>query len=89
MKHVPWNITGPMFNGFIQPRLTKVESLALSGYIPEFIFLQVASLKMLLKPLPTASAEVSPVPVGTERYYSSTNRLLKRSKNFEKAHELI
>jgi len=47
-----------MFNGFIHPRLTKVESLTLPGYIPEFIFLQVASLKMLLKPLPTASVEV-------------------------------
>ena len=66
MKHVPWNITGPMFNGCIQPTLTKVELLTLPGYIPEFTVLQVASLKMLLKPFLTASVEVSPIPLETE-----------------------
>ena len=89
MKHVPWKIIGPMFIGFIQPKLTKVELSTLSGYILEFTFLHVASLKMLLKPLLTASVEVSLVPLETQRYYSSTNHLLKKPKSFEKVHELI
>ena len=88
-KPVPSNITGPMFNGCIPPKLTKVKLSTLPGYILEFTFLQVASLRMSLKPFLTTSVEVSPVPLKTERYYSSTNRWLKQSKSFAKVQERI
>ena len=50
MKLVLWNTTVPMFIGFIQPRQPTVELSTLSGYIPEFIFLQVVTPRRYPKP---------------------------------------
>jgi len=63
----------PIFIGFMQPKLTKVELSTHPGYIPVFIFLQVALPKKSLKHLHMDFAEASQAPPRIGKSYTLTS----------------